>query len=156
MTSTVSVAAKGVRAVAVLPGSSTPSLGPARSKLPSAALHGCEASEVAQGASLRFRSACASAVWYRKMFLAHSGAVLSLLDGPVGCDPGIGVVWNRFRVMRRFLAPRSGGVPRVMRLIGSVSGGAPGHRPVHLLLKSAARLGFKLERGFLGGGIGLA
>ena len=29
----------------------------------------------------------------------------------------------------------------LLRLIGSFSGGAPGHGPVHLLLRSAARLG---------------
>ena len=54
------------------------------------------------------------------MPLAHSGTVLSLLDGPVGCDPGFGIVWNGFRVMRRFLACRP-------VLIGSVFGGALGH-----------------------------
>ena len=58
---------------------------------------------------------------------------------------GFGIFWNRFRVMRRFLAYRPGDVHRVMRLIGWVSGGAPGHGPVHLLLKSAAGLGFSLE-----------
>ena len=44
----------------------------------------------------------------------------------------------------RFLAHRLGEVPRVMRLIASVSGGAYGHGPVHLLLKSAAGSGMGL------------
>ena len=74
-----------------------------------AALHGCEASGVAQGSFLEFRSACASAVWSRKMPLAHNGTVLSLLDGPVGCDPGFLCYLEQFRLMR-FLAYRSGDV----------------------------------------------
>ena len=48
--------------------------------------------ELHRGSFLEFRSACASAVWSRKMPLAHNGTVLSLLDGPVGCDPGFFVL----------------------------------------------------------------
>ena len=36
----------------------------------------------------RLRTAIVSAVWSKKIPLAHVGAVLSLLDGPPGCDPG--------------------------------------------------------------------
>ena len=45
-----------------------------------------------------------SAVWSKRMPLAHVGAVLSLLDGPPGCDPGFFVVWCRFRLLRRYFA----------------------------------------------------
>ena len=50
-------------------------------------------------------------------------------------------------MLRRFLAYRPGELPRVMRLILLVSGGAQGHGPVHLLLKSAARLGAHWNEG---------
>ena len=43
--------------------------------------------------------------------LAKTGAVLSLLDGPPGCDPAFCVVWFRFRTLRRYLAYRPGEVP---------------------------------------------
>ena len=32
--------------------------------------------------------------------------------------------------------------PRIFRMLDLISGGAPGHGPVHLLLTSAAELGF--------------
>ena len=67
-----------------------------------------------------FRSACASAVCSR------CSIVLNLLDGPVVCDLGSGIVWNRFRVLCWFLAYRPGEVPMVVRLIGLVSGGPRG------------------------------
>ena len=87
MTSRVSAAAEGVKAVAVLPRRFGAKLGIVRSKFLTAALHGCDASKVAHRSFLKFRSACASAVWARMMSLAHSGTVLSFLDGPVGCEP---------------------------------------------------------------------
>ena len=43
---------------------------------------------------------------FRGQSLANLGAVLSLLDGPSGCDPAFYVVWFRFRMLRRFLAYR--------------------------------------------------
>ena len=52
------------------------------------ALHGIDASVLSLGWLHRLRSACVSAVWSRKVPLAHTGAVLTLLDGVVGCDPG--------------------------------------------------------------------
>ena len=64
-----------------------------------AAVHGYEASKVAQGASLRFRSACASAVWSKTTPLAQRGTVLSLLDGRVWCDPGVCIIRNWFRML---------------------------------------------------------
>ena len=74
--------------------------------------------------------------------LANPGAVLSLLDGPVGCDPALCVVWFQFRMLRRFLAYRPGEVARVYRLLEHVAAGCPGHGPVHLLVDSAAEIGF--------------
>ena len=52
-------------------------------------------------------------------FLAHVGAVLSLMDGPTGCDPAFGVVWCRFRLFRRYLALWPTEVGRVYRLLVS-------------------------------------
>ena len=47
-------------------------------------------------------------VWSRRQPLASVGAVLSLLDGPSGCDPAFCVVWFTFRKLRRYLAYRPG------------------------------------------------
>ena len=49
--------------------------------------------------------------------------------------------------MAPVLAYRPGEVPRIVQLIGFVSGGAPRHGLVHLLSKSAARLGFRWNEG---------
>ena len=124
LTSRVAAAGKDVEAVAVLPGGFGAKLGNVRSKFLSASLHDCEASKIAQRSFLKFRSACTSTVWSRRMPLAQYGTVLRLLDGPVGCDPGFCVIWNRFRLVRRFSAYRPG---EVMRLIGLNSDVAPGH-----------------------------
>ena len=69
-----------------------------------AALHGIEASLLASGSLRRLRSAVCRVVWSRRQPLANVGAVLSLLDGPAGCDPAFCVVWFRFRLLRRYLA----------------------------------------------------
>ena len=76
---------------------------------------------------------------------ASVGAVLSLLDGLSGCDPAYCVVWFRFRMLRRYLAFRPGEVSRVYRLLGSAPEGSPGHGPAHLLLQSAAEIGFRWD-----------
>ena len=68
-----------------------------------------------------------------------------MLDGPSGCDPAFCVVWFRFRTLRRFLAYRPGEVSRVYRLLESTAEGSPGHGPVHLLLQSAAVIGFRWD-----------
>ena len=73
---------------------------------------------------------------------ANIGAVLGLLDGPSGCDPAFCVVWFRFRMLRRFLAYRLGEVYRVYRLLEHVAAGCPGHGPIHMLVESAAEIGF--------------
>ena len=52
-----------------------------------AALHGIEASLLASESSRKLRSAIRRVVWSRRQPLACVGAVLSLLDGPTGCDP---------------------------------------------------------------------
>ena len=40
-------------------------------------------------------------VWSSKVPLANAPAVLNLLDGPVGVDPALHIIWVRFRMMRR-------------------------------------------------------
>ena len=51
-----------------------------------AALHGIEASLLASDIFRKLRSSVCGAVWSRRQPLANVGAVLSLLDGPTGCD----------------------------------------------------------------------
>ena len=64
------------------------------------ALRGIEASFLA-GTSLRkLRAAFLGVAWSRRQPFASVGAVLSLLDGPTGCDPAFCVVWFRFRMPR--------------------------------------------------------
>ena len=67
----------------------------------------------------------------------------TLLDGPVDVYPAFHVVWSRFRMMRRYLAYCPEEEPRILRMLDLISiNGAQGHGPVHLLLISAAELGF--------------
>ena len=68
--------------------------------------------------------------------------LVSLLDGPPGCDPAFCVVWFRFRMLRRHLAFRPGEVFRIKRLLEHAADGCPGHGPAHLLIESAAEIGF--------------
>ena len=117
-------------------------LGVLRSMFIPVALHGIEASFLAESSLRKLRSAFCRVAWSRRQPFAHVGAVLSLLDGPVGCDPAFCVVWFRFRQMRRYLAFRPEEVPRVYRLLQAAAEGSPGHGPAHLLLESAAELGF--------------
>ena len=70
------------------------------------ALHGIEASFLAESSVRKLRAAFCRVSWSCRQPLAHVGAVLSWLDGPVGCDPAFCVVWFRFRQMRRYLAYR--------------------------------------------------
>ena len=110
-----------------------------------AALHGIEASLLASDNLRKLRSAVRRVVWSRRQLFANVGAVLSLLDGPTGCDPAFCVVWFRFRLLRRYLALWPAEVGRVYRLLGMVGDGCPGHGPVHLLLASAAEIGFQWD-----------
>ena len=110
-----------------------------------AALHGVEASLLASGSLRKLRSSFCRVVWSRRQPLASVGAVLSLLDGPTGCDPLFCVVWFRFRLFRRFLALWPMEVGRAHRLLDMVSEGCPGHGPIHLLSSSAAEIGFRWD-----------
>ena len=62
-------------------------LGILRVKMLPAGLHGVLGFRIAEQALRSLRSAFVSAVCPRSISLANAGAVLSLLDGPVGCDP---------------------------------------------------------------------
>ena len=108
-----------------------------------AALHGIEASHLSQGSLFKLRAAFVRACWSSKLILAHTGTVLGMLDGPEFVDPVACIVWFRFRLMRRYLAKRPLEAARIGRLLELVSGGAPGHGPVHLLVESACSLGFQ-------------
>ena len=41
-------------------------------------------------------AAIVRAVWFGKMPLANTPAVLNLLDGPLGVDPALHVIWSGF------------------------------------------------------------
>ena len=110
-----------------------------------AALHGIEASLLASESLRKLRSAVRRVVWSRRQPFANVGTVLSLLDGPTGCDPAFCVVWFRFRLLRRYLALWPAEVGRVYCLLEMVGDGCPGHGPVHLLLASAAEIGFQWD-----------
>ena len=123
-----------------------------RGKYLLAGLHAAEASYVSSSSISAFRAAIVRAVWSSKMPLANAPAVLNLLDGPVGVDPAFHIVWSRFRMMRRYLAYNPVEEPRIFRMLDLISRGAQGHGPVHLLLISAAELGFAwdgAERGWV-------
>ena len=64
------------------------------------ALHGIEVSFLAEASLCKLRAAIVRVVGSRRQSLANTGAVLSLLDGPSGCDPTFCVVWHRFRMLR--------------------------------------------------------
>ena len=108
-----------------------------------AALHGIEASLLSQSHVLKLRAAFVRACWSSKLTLAHTGTVLGMLDGPECADPAVCIVWFRFRMLRRYLAYRPLEIARIGRLLELVSNGAPGHGPLHLLVDSAAALGFR-------------
>ena len=116
-----------------------------RSMFLPAALHGIEASLLASGSLRKLRSAVRRVVWSRRQPFANVGAVLSLLDGPTGCDPAFCVVRFRFRLPRRYLALWPAGVGRVYRPLEMVGDGCPGHGPIHLLLASAVEIGFRWD-----------
>ena len=94
-----------------------------RSMFLPAALHGIDASLLASESLRRLRSVVRRVVWSRRQLLASVGAVLSLLDGPTGCDPAFCVVWFRFRLRRRYFALWPTEVGRVYRLLAMVREG---------------------------------
>ena len=110
-----------------------------------AALHGIEASLLASDCVRKLRSSTHRVVWSRRQPLASVGAVLSLLDGPTGCDPAFCVVWFRFRLLRRYLALWPAEVRRVYRLPEMVGESSLGHGPFHLLTASAADIVFRWD-----------
>ena len=81
----------------------------------------------------------------RRQLFASVGVVLSLLDGPTGCDPAFCVVWFRFRLFRRYLASWTSQVGRAYHLLEMLGEGCPGHGPIHLLSASAAEIGFRWD-----------
>ena len=109
------------------------------------ALHGIEAFFLAGTPMRKLRAAIFGVAWSRRQPFANIGAVLSLLGGPSGCDPAFCVVWFRFRMLRRYLAYRPGEVSRVYRLLESAAEGSPCHGPAHLLIQSAAEIGFRWD-----------
>ena len=136
-----------VRAVAVLPLDFVGRLRILRTMHLPGALHGAEASLVSISGLRKLRTAFCQASLSGGFRLANPGAVLSLLDGPVGSDPGFHVVWCRFRMLRRYMAYNSSvhELARIYSLLRVVSAGAPGHGPVHLLVSSALSLGFSWD-----------
>ena len=107
-----------------------------------AALHGIEASLLASDSLRELRSSIHRVVWSRRQPLGCVRAVLSLLDGPTGCDPAFCVVWFRFRLLRGYLALWPSQVGRAYRILEMVGEGCPGHGPIHLLSACAAEIGF--------------
>ena len=101
-----------------------------------------EASLMASDSLRKLRSSIHRVVWSRRQPLASVGAVLSLLDGPAGCDPAFCMVWFRFRLLRRYLALWPTEVGRVYPLLEMASEGSAGHGPIHLLSAFAAEIGF--------------
>ena len=65
------------------------------------ALHGVEACFLADASVRKPRTAVCRVVWSSRQPLASACAVLSLLDGPTGCDPAFRIVWFRFRMLCR-------------------------------------------------------
>ena len=101
------------------------------------ALHGIEASFFAETSLRKLRAAVFNAAWSCRQHLACF----------FGC-----IVWFRFRMFRRYLAYRPGEVFRVFGLLGSAADGCPGHGPAHLLVESAAEIGFHWSHAEVGWG----
>ena len=132
----------GVASIGALPLGFQVKLGLVRGTYLPAGLHAAEASYVSSSSTSAFRAAVVRAVWSSKMPLANVPAILNLLDGPVDVDPAFHVIWSRFRIMRRYLAYHPDEESRIFRMLDLISWGAPGHGPIHLVLFSAAELGF--------------
>ena len=143
----VGKATVGVTAVGALPLGFLTKLGLVRGKFLPAGLHAAEASYFSSSSISAFRAAIVRSVGSSKMPLANTPAILSLLDGPVDVDPAFYIVWSRFRMMRRYLAYCPEEEPRIFRMLDLISRGAQGHGPVHLLLISAAEIGFAWDSG---------
>ena len=138
----VGEAINGVAAVGALPLGFQVKLGQVRGTYLPAGLHAAEASHVSSSSISAFGAAIVRAVWSSKMPLANAPAIFDLLDGPVGIDPAFHIVWTRFRMMRRYLAYCPEEEPRIFRMLDFISRDSQCHGPVHLVLMSAAELGF--------------
>ena len=92
-----------------------------RGKYLPAGLHAAEASYVSSSSISAFRAAIVRAVWSTKMPLVNTPAILNLLDGPVGIDPAVHIVWARFRMMRRYSAYCPDEEPRIFRMLDLIS-----------------------------------
>ena len=138
----VKEATAGVAAVGALPLGFQVKLGLVRGKFIPAGLHAAEASNVFASLLSAFRAAIVRAVWSSKMPWANTLAVLNMHYGPVGVDPALHIIRVRFRMVRRYLAYCLDEEPRIFRMSALISRRAQGHGPVHLLLISAAQLGF--------------
>ena len=57
------------------------------------------------------------------MPIANTGAVLSVLGGPKGCDPAFQVIWSVFRTIRTSLAVRPEEIQRIYRMLDDTSKG---------------------------------
>ena len=122
-------------------------MGLVRVKFLSAGLHAVEASHISFSSLSSFRAAIGRAVCSSKMLTASTLVLLNFLDGPVGVDPAYHVIWARFSMLRRYLAYWLDEVPRVYRMLDLVASGAGGHGQIHLLLASAAQIGFAWDGG---------
>ena len=85
------------------------------------ALHAVEASWISFSLLQSGRTAFVAVVWSKRMPLAHDDAVLSLLDGPPGYDPGFHV-WCRFRFFCWYQGCNPIEVPRLHNLLDLVAG----------------------------------
>ena len=130
----VKEATHGVAAVGALPLGFRVELGPVRGKYLHAGLHAVEASYVSASHLSAFRAVRCS--------LLTSLFFPNLLHGLVGVDPAFHIIRTRFRMMRRYLVYRPDEVPRIFRMLDLIAHGADGHGPAHLLLVSAADIGF--------------
>ena len=136
----VGVAALGYRIAAAVP--RVPSVAVLPLHMP-AALLGAEASLVSISGLRRLRSAVGRAA-VSGLRLANPGAVL--IGRACWFRPWVHVVWCRL-MLRRHMAYDSSvhELAGVYSLLRVVAAGAPGHGPVHLLLSSAASLGFSWD-----------
>ena len=134
----VAEATVGVAAVGALFLGLQVKLGLVRGKYLPAGLHAAEASYVSSSSISAFRAAIVRAVWSSKMPLANVSAILICLMGllvlillSMLSGPGFG-----------YLAYCPEEEPRIFRMLDLISRSAQGHGPAHLLLTSAAELGF--------------
>ena len=88
-----------------------------------------------------------SAAWSTKMPMAHNGAVVSLLDGPNGCDPAFSVVWAIFHMIRKYLVCRPKDIRRIYLMMNDVAGGCERSWPIHVIVCSAREISWTWDQG---------